>query len=183
MSVFHQDISFSVTELFYFSVCRFALLTTASCADRQHSYVKTYTFYFRVRISPPLRQTSMTLLEVIQTKNIVNFGLATFIAAALLGNTPPAKAETPDIFTKHGLPIPGAYFAKKENQQRLLESKSRLRPRLVRSYRSKLTWQTRPHNAALERTMCEAELWNHRTDHVRSPVAALLLNPRQVLIA
>ena len=57
---------------------------------------------------------SMNLSEVVQTKNIVNFGFATLVAAALLGDTPSAKAETPDIFTKHGLAIPGAYFAKKE---------------------------------------------------------------------
>jgi hypothetical protein len=59
----------------------------------------------------------MNSSEVIQTKNIVNFGFATFVAAALLGNTPSAKAETPDIFTKHYLPIPGAYFAKTESQK------------------------------------------------------------------
>jgi hypothetical protein len=59
----------------------------------------------------------MNLLEVIQTKNIVTFGLATLVAAALLGNTPSAKAETPEIFTKHGLPIPGAYFAEKETSK------------------------------------------------------------------
>jgi hypothetical protein len=27
------------------------------------------------------------------------------------------KAETPDTFTRHGLPIPGAYFKNKESQQ------------------------------------------------------------------
>ncbi len=120
MSVSIGTLSFPVTELFYFSVCRFAPLTTASSADRQRSYLKPYTFYFRVRISPLLRQTSMNLLEVIQTKNIVNFGLATFVAAALLGNIPSAKAETTDIFTKHGLPIPGAYFAKKETSKPIM---------------------------------------------------------------
>ncbi len=57
---------------------------------------------------------SMNLSELVQPKNIVNFGFATLVAAALLGDTPSAKAETPDIFTKHGLAIPGAYFAKKE---------------------------------------------------------------------
>jgi hypothetical protein len=39
----------------------------------------------------------MNLLEVIQMKNIFHFGLATFVAAALLGNTPSAKAETPAV--------------------------------------------------------------------------------------
>jgi hypothetical protein len=50
-----------------------------------------------------------------QMKNIVQFGLAALAAGAFL--VLPGKAETPDIFTKHGLPIPGAYFKNKENQQ------------------------------------------------------------------
>ena len=57
---------------------------------------------------------SMNLSEVVQTKNIINFGFATLVAAAFLGATASSKAETPDIFTKHGFPIPGAHFAKKE---------------------------------------------------------------------
>ena len=50
-------------------------------------------------------------------KIISKFGLATLAAAAFWAATLPGKAETPDIFTKHGLPIPGAYFAQKENQK------------------------------------------------------------------
>jgi hypothetical protein len=29
----------------------------------------------------------------------------------------PGKAETPDTFTRHGLPIPGAYFAQKASEK------------------------------------------------------------------
>jgi hypothetical protein len=42
----------------------------------------------------------MKLSEVIPTKKIVNFGFATLVAAALLGDALAAKAETPDIFTR-----------------------------------------------------------------------------------
>jgi hypothetical protein len=61
---------------------------------------------------------SMNLPNITQMKNMIRFGLATlgigaiFVAAAL-----PGKAETPDIFTKHGLPIPGAYFKNQEGQK------------------------------------------------------------------
>jgi hypothetical protein len=50
-----------------------------------------------------------------QMKTIVQFGLAVFAVAAF--SALPSKAETPDIFTKHGLPLPGAYFKNKESQQ------------------------------------------------------------------
>jgi hypothetical protein len=50
-------------------------------------------------------------------KNIVKFGLAALTAGALLGVPLPGQAETPDIFTKHRLPVPGAYFKSKENQK------------------------------------------------------------------
>jgi hypothetical protein len=50
-------------------------------------------------------------------KNIIKFGLAALTAGALLGVTVPGQAETPDIFTKHGLPVPGAYFKNKESQR------------------------------------------------------------------
>jgi len=46
---------------------------------------------------------------------IIKFGFAALAAGAF--STLPSKAETPDIFTKHGLPIPGAYFKNKERQQ------------------------------------------------------------------
>jgi len=36
---------------------------------------------------------------------------------AILGATLSSEAETPDIFTKHDLPIPGAYFAKHTSQK------------------------------------------------------------------
>jgi hypothetical protein len=59
----------------------------------------------------------MNLPIVIQMKNIIRFGLATLGIGAILGAALLSKAETPDIFTKHGLPIPGAYFAKREGQK------------------------------------------------------------------
>ena len=60
---------------------------------------------------------SMNLLEVVQLHNIVKLSLAMVFTGALLEGAVPSKAETPDIFTKHGLPIPGAYFKNKESQQ------------------------------------------------------------------
>jgi hypothetical protein len=48
-------------------------------------------------------------------KTIVQSGLAALAVGAFLVLS--GKAETPDIFTKHGLPIPGAYFKSKESQQ------------------------------------------------------------------
>jgi hypothetical protein len=49
---------------------------------------------------------------------IIKFGLAAFAMGAF--STLPSRADTPDAtfaFTKHGLPVPGAYFKAKENQQ------------------------------------------------------------------
>ena len=46
---------------------------------------------------------------------ITKFALAALAAGAF--STLPSKAETPNPFTRHGLPIPGAYFKKKESQQ------------------------------------------------------------------
>jgi len=46
---------------------------------------------------------------------IIKFGLAALAAGAF--STLPSKAETPDTFSRHGLPIPGAYFKNKESQQ------------------------------------------------------------------
>jgi hypothetical protein len=48
---------------------------------------------------------------------IIKFGLAALAAGAF--STLPSKADTPDLsnpFTRHGLPIPGAYFKNKESQ-------------------------------------------------------------------
>jgi hypothetical protein len=50
-------------------------------------------------------------------KTISKFGLAALAAGAFWAATLPGKAETPDTFTRHGLPIPGAYFAQKESQK------------------------------------------------------------------
>jgi hypothetical protein len=48
---------------------------------------------------------------------IVKFGLAALAAGAF--STLPSKADnaTPDSFTRHGLPIPGAYFKNQQTQQ------------------------------------------------------------------
>ncbi len=50
-----------------------------------------------------------------QMNTIIKFGLAALTVGAF--STLPSKAETPDTFTRHGLPIPGAYFKNKESQQ------------------------------------------------------------------
>jgi hypothetical protein len=50
-------------------------------------------------------------------KTIGKFGLAALAAGAFWAAALPGKAETPDTFTRHGLPIPGAYFAQKESQK------------------------------------------------------------------
>jgi len=60
---------------------------------------------------------SMNLLEVIRLQNIVKVSLAMIFTGALLEGAMPSNAETPDTFTRHGLPIPGAYFKNKESQQ------------------------------------------------------------------
>jgi hypothetical protein len=46
---------------------------------------------------------------------ISKFGLAALAAGAF--SILPSKADTPDSFTRHHLPIPGAYFKNKESQQ------------------------------------------------------------------
>jgi len=46
---------------------------------------------------------------------MIKFGLAALASGAL--STLPTKAETTDTFTRHGLPIPGAYFKNRESQQ------------------------------------------------------------------
>ena len=54
-------------------------------------------------------------------KTIAKFGLAALAAGAFFGGTLLANAdqyvsELSNPFTKHGLPVPGAYFNAKENQ-------------------------------------------------------------------
>src|SRR5258707_15064852 len=62
-----------------------------------------------------MRAKSKLTKEYIPMKNIVQFGLAALAAGAFFAL--PGKAETPDTFTRHGLPIPGAYFKNKKSQQ------------------------------------------------------------------
>jgi hypothetical protein len=50
-------------------------------------------------------------------KNIVQFGLTALAAGAFFALPSKADNTTPDSFTRHGLPIPGAYFKNKESQQ------------------------------------------------------------------
>jgi len=52
----------------------------------------------------------------------IKFGLAALAAGVFFGGTLLANADqyasqSSDIFSKHGLPVPGAYFKAKENQQ------------------------------------------------------------------
>jgi len=54
----------------------------------------------------------------IKMNTIIKLGLAVFAVGA--SSTLSSNAETPDAtfaFTKHGLPVPGAYFQKRESQQ------------------------------------------------------------------
>jgi hypothetical protein len=46
---------------------------------------------------------------------IITFGSVAL--AALAFSAVPSKADTPDTFTRHGLPLPEAYFKNKESQQ------------------------------------------------------------------
>jgi hypothetical protein len=50
-------------------------------------------------------------------KTIGKFGLAALAAGAFWAGTLSSKAETPGTFTRHGLPIPGAYFKSIESQK------------------------------------------------------------------
>jgi hypothetical protein len=50
-------------------------------------------------------------------QKIIKWWLATLLTGVFLGAALLSRAETPDSFTRHGLPIPGAYFKNKESQQ------------------------------------------------------------------
>ena len=55
-------------------------------------------------------------------KTIARFGMAALAVGAFFGSTLPVNADEyasqlSNPFTKHGLPVPGAYFKAKENQQ------------------------------------------------------------------
>jgi hypothetical protein len=50
-------------------------------------------------------------------KTTVKFGVAMLTVGAFLGGAVLSNAETPDIFTRHGLPVPGVYFKNKESLQ------------------------------------------------------------------
>jgi hypothetical protein len=56
----------------------------------------------------------------IQMKKVIRFGLAAIAAGTFFGTTLTGNADTSDAtiaFTKHGLPVPGAYFKNNESQQ------------------------------------------------------------------
>ena len=55
----------------------------------------------------------------------VKFGLSALAGGALFIWPAGAEDRTINIFTKHGLPIPGAYFKSKESQQLVRISKSK----------------------------------------------------------
>jgi hypothetical protein len=52
-------------------------------------------------------KTSMNLPTIIEVKNIIRFGLAMLGMGAILAAALSGKAETPNTFTRHDLPIPG----------------------------------------------------------------------------
>src|SRR5258708_30832789 len=69
-----------------------------------------------------MRRKSALAKESKQMKTIAKFGLAPLAAGAFFGSTLPANAdqdvsELSNPFTKHGLPVPGANFKAKKNQQ------------------------------------------------------------------
>src|SRR5258708_29936433 len=69
-----------------------------------------------------MRRKSALAKESKQMKTIAKFGLAALAAGAFFGSTLPVNAdqyasELSNPFSKHGLPVPGAYFKAKENQQ------------------------------------------------------------------
>ena len=59
----------------------------------------------------------MDLPSVVPIRKIVKWWLATLLTGVFLGGALLSRAETPDSFTRHGLPIPGAYFKNKESQK------------------------------------------------------------------
>src|SRR5260370_40855325 len=69
-----------------------------------------------------MRRKSALAKESKQMKTISRFGLTALAVGRFFGSTLPANAdqyasELSNPFTKHGLPVPGAYFKAKENQQ------------------------------------------------------------------
>jgi len=69
-----------------------------------------------------MRRKSALAKESKQMKTIAKFGLAALAAGAFFGSTLPVNAdqyasELSNPFTKHGLPVPGAYFKARESQQ------------------------------------------------------------------
>jgi hypothetical protein len=50
-------------------------------------------------------------------KTIGKCGLMALAAGVFWTVSLSGRAQTPDIFTKHGLPIPGAYFSHRESQR------------------------------------------------------------------
>ena len=50
-----------------------------------------------------------------QMNTIIKFGVTALATGAFL--TLPINAQTPNTFTGHGLPIPGAYFKNKKSPQ------------------------------------------------------------------
>ena len=60
---------------------------------------------------------SMNPKQVIPIKKNNQIVVSNATTGAFLGVAWLSRAETPDTFTRHGLPIPGAYFKNKESQQ------------------------------------------------------------------
>ena len=85
--------------------------------------------------------------------SIIKFGLATIAAGTILGSTVTVKAdeyasEHSNPFTKHGLPVPGAYFNSKENQQSATIAVSKSGKGVGRQTNSTATKKVKPVRAA-----------------------------------
>jgi hypothetical protein len=57
------------------------------------------------------------LIKVIPIKKNNQMVVTTLLTGVFLGGALLSRAEIPDSFTRHGLPIPGAYFKNKESQK------------------------------------------------------------------
>lgn len=85
--------------------------------------------------------------------SIIKFGLATIAAGTILGNTVTVKAdeyasENSNPFTKHGLPVPGAYFKSQENQQSATIAVSKSGKGVGQQTKSTATKKAKPVRAA-----------------------------------
>jgi hypothetical protein len=93
-----------------------AIGTTNSATEtRKKHAAKSYCLLFRAPCAP--QRHAAHDKRIIQMNRTIKFGLAALAVGAF--SILPSKADntTPDSFTRHGLPIPGAYFKNRERQQ------------------------------------------------------------------